>query len=335
MSGSNLLSICCLGYNHANFIKDNIEAIWNSTYRSIEIIAIDDGSNDSSVEILKELQKKSPFPMTVVAQKNTGNVGHNFNVALKKASGDFVTFMSLDDVLCSEKIKECIDKLISNKNLAFVASSKVSAINSYGKNCDTVSPLKLDSMKNVTIDDLLELEYGEFGSFYIQGTFFRKSIIDAVSGFDEDMTGDDIVLRTKVFRHIKGHPEYSFEIVQEATCLYRRHGNNVSRNIKRQIQIVTEYLQRYWSNRSNPDILISWGVYAIQSLSFGESLSVFSMNAKAALLLNNKEIQQQLIKKITTSNSIFRYFFSKERQGDKRIIRILHFIKITYERSPR
>ena len=76
MSGTkNLLSICCLVYNHAPFIKDNIESIWNSDYNNLEIIVVDDGSKDESSDILKNLQKVSPYPMTIILQKNTGNVG--------------------------------------------------------------------------------------------------------------------------------------------------------------------------------------------------------------------------------------------------------------------
>jgi len=176
-SVKNLLSICCLGYNHEPFIKDNIEAIWNSNYNNIEIIVVDDGSKDNSSNMLRDLQKVSPYPMTVILQKNTGNVGQNFNKALNKAEGEFILFMSLDDVLCSDRIKYCIDKLIENPNLCFVASSKVSAIDQSGKSIYTVPDLKLDKLQHPTIDDLLDLEYSEFESFYVQGSFFRKDIL--------------------------------------------------------------------------------------------------------------------------------------------------------------
>ena len=82
-----LCSICCLGYNHAEFLTECIVSIWDQTYRNIEIIAVDDGSSDKSVEILNQLKNRSPFKMTVISQSNTGNIGKNFNTAMKQFKG--------------------------------------------------------------------------------------------------------------------------------------------------------------------------------------------------------------------------------------------------------
>lgn len=102
----NLCSVCCLGYNHANFLEQTIRSIWNDGYQDIEIIALDDGSSDESVKILNELADKSPFPMRVIAQENTGHIAKNINRLLKYASGEFVAVIALDDVYD----KGCISK---------------------------------------------------------------------------------------------------------------------------------------------------------------------------------------------------------------------------------
>ena len=129
-----LLSICCVGYNHALYIKDSIGSVCDYKYHNIdiEIIVVDDGSKDNSPEILKNLKESSQIPIILVLQNNTGNVGHNFNVALSKAKGDFILFMSLDDALCLEILETCINKMIDNSNLAFITSSKVVAIDQNG-----------------------------------------------------------------------------------------------------------------------------------------------------------------------------------------------------------
>ena len=328
-----LVSICCVGYNHARFIKDNIKALWDSGYENLEIIVVDDGSTDKSGEILKEFQKQSPYSMKVILQKNTGNVGHNFNKALHKAKGKFIYFTSLDDFLYPKKLKECINRLVKSPNLAFVASSKVSAVDCEGKKSNLVSDLKLDSIENPRVDDLLELEYSDFNSFYIQGAFFRKDIIDKIGGFDEDMTGDDIVLRTKVFRYLKEHSEYGYEIIKEPICYYRQHNENISGNSVRQIKIVTEYLQRYWADRENPDVLVTWALHAIKNLKFEESIGLFSMNTRAALLLANNKIQKALMKKARRETSILRHIYYKTKEKNKRTITIFSFFKISYTKK--
>lgn len=332
-NNDDLLSICLLGYKHATFIKDNIEAIWNSDYKNIEIIVVDDGSPDNSGEILQELAAKSPCPMNVILQENTGNIGHNFNVAWKKAKGKYITFMSLDDVLNSNTIVKVMDLLNSDKKVAFVASSIIQGIDDCGRLCNNIPPLKLNSLSQPNINDLLELEYNEFGAFYIQGAFFRKEIVDAVNGFDEDMTGDDIILRTKVFKFMMQNPEWTFKILSEPLCFYRQHDSNVHLNSFRQIKIVSEYLERYWPNREYPEIFVAWTLGAIKKLTFSESLCFFSMNAKTASLLKNSKIQKNLIKKMQYEKNWLKYIFQKNKLKDKRVIKIFNFITITYKKK--
>lgn len=292
-----LLSVCCTSYNHAKFISSCIKSIWNSGYKNVEIIAVDDGSSDDSATVLKQLAKESPCPMQLILQENTGNVGYNSNQALKKASGEFVTFISLDDVLYPNAIEKALNLLQKDDKMAFVAPSVITGI--YDDDLtskETLPPLTIDSMTDVTVNDLLELEYNEFGSFYIQGCFWRKKIIDAVNGFDEDMTGDDIVIRTKVFLYLLKHPEYHFHILKEALCYYRRHANNVSKNGMRQIKIVTEYLDKYWPGRPNPDILIAWGKHVLQGIPVEKFYDFFSMNKRALSLISDKRIIEALKK---------------------------------------
>jgi alpha-1,3-rhamnosyltransferase len=49
----------------------------------IEILVLDDGSDNSSVNVLQELSRRSPFPMKVMVQENTGNIGKNINRIIK------------------------------------------------------------------------------------------------------------------------------------------------------------------------------------------------------------------------------------------------------------
>ena len=340
MSGNKwqpLLSICCLGYNHGAFIKDNINAIWKSKYKNIEIIVVDDGSSDDSAEILKEMQAKSPVPMDVIIQKNTGNIGYNFNEGIAKAKGDFIAFISLDDIFVEESIEKCMNILSKDKNIAFVAASKITAIDNNGKICtNAVPPLELDTMNNPTVHDLLELEYKSFGSFYIQGVFFNKTVIDAIKGFDEDMIGDDIVLRTKIFRYMIQNPQWRFVIIKEPTCCYRRHDSNISLNSLRQIKIVTEYLQRYWAERENPQILIDWTLFTIYKLSFADALAVFSINGRAAQMLKNQQIVDALTDILVSEkneNNIFRFIYSKKKKGNKVTIKFLSCLKFSYKKG--
>jgi len=326
MSGNEaLVSVCCLGYNHGKFITDNIEAIWNSDYKDVEIIVVDDGSKDNSGEILKDLQAKSPLPMKVILQENTGNIGYNFNVALRQAKGQYITFIALDDVLKSDTIRKVMEILKADDKLAFVASSVIQGIDDNGKKCKGVPPLKLNSVSHPTVNDLLELEYAEFGGFYIQGTFFRKEVIDVVGGFDEDMTGDDIILRTKVLKYMEQNPRWTFKILAETLCYYRQHDTNIHYNSLRQVRIVAEYLERYWQKRENPRNFVGWVHNTLRQMPKNRWIELFGINKRTLSclaepdildLLTKPENQEKIVLKIPLIITVKRIknYIKKEKQ---------------------
>lgn len=331
-----LCSICCLGYNHAKFLSENIKAIWSGDYEQVEIIAVDDGSSDNSVELLNELAAKSSCPMMVIVQANTGNIGKNFNTALKKANGEYVVFISLDDVLYTDAISKPLELMQLDPSIAFVARSRIMGIDNEGNIADIIEPLKLDLIDDPTVDELLNLELTGFGSFYIQSAVFRKSIVNAVNGFDEDMTGDDIILRTKVLLYLKEHPEYCFKIIKEPSCYYRMHSNNIHKNLVRQIKIVTEYLQRYWQDRDNPDILTSWVAHVINKLPFEEYMKIFTLNQRANLLLLDSRVQRAIKDSIKDSiiqnrKTLTNYIYQKRKLPDrKRTITLFSCLTFSY-----
>lgn len=273
-----LCSICCLGYNHHAFLKECIEAIWHQEYKHVEIIVVDDGSSDDSVNLLQELAVISPVPMKVISQKNTGNIGGNFNVALKEAVGEFVLFTSLDDKLYPHAILEKLTLMNEDPNVVFSANSKITGIDEFSNVNKTIPPLALDKMENVSANDLLELEYREFGAYYIQGTVFRKDVVDEIGGFDEDMLGDDLILRTKICHYLKQHPEKTFQVIKSPACYYRMHDNNIHKNSYRQVKIVAMYLEKYWGNRKPPVLLRRWMRHYIKHSSFKDGWKVFFIN---------------------------------------------------------
>lgn len=340
MSGvkERLLSICCLGYCHANYISDAIRSIRDIDYDRIEVVVVDDGSSDNSVALLEEFSGAVPFKMTVVAQSNTGNVGLNFNNAYRRSVGDLVAFISLDDVYNSSVMLKQIEMMNADPGLAFVASSKTVSIDNDGYVTTKAAQLPLYSQPVGGVEDLLELEYSELGSFYIQSAVFRREVIDAVGAFDEDMTGDDIVLRTKIFRYLQDNPGYRFEILRENSFFYRLHGSNVHRNFPRQVRIVTEYLGRYWAGRRNPKLLVDWTCAYVSDNPFDDCVELFSMNGRAAALLSEDRIRRCLRKSLAGEVGFFRRLqrmvYSRVKLGEgKRKVVLLGFFVFEYSKA--
>ena len=331
------LSVCCLGFNHAAFIKDNLQSILNINYDNIEVIVVDDGSSDDSIKVLQEIKKTYPLPLKIISQHNTGNIGLNFNNAIKEATGDLITFISLDDVFYSKVMLQQINELNNTSNLAFVASSKALSIDHLGY-VDETRPgeLRLSKISDPKIEDLIHLEYEQLGAFYLQGSIFRKSIIDSINGFDNDMTGDDIVLRIKLFNHLNIHPEWSFKIINKNNVFYRLHDNNIHKNSARQIKIVTEVWERYWPDKEAPSLLISWICGYIRTANFEQIIRIFTVNKKSAELLNDMKVKATIKKSIRREliTSITKFIFHRKKLSEfKRVITLFSFIRFSYNKS--
>ncbi|ELC8443043.1 glycosyltransferase [Clostridium perfringens] len=124
------ISVIIPVYNCEEYIEKCLESIIMQNFESYEIIAINDGSTDKSLEILNEYSRKYNF-ITVLDRKNSGQ-GAARNYALKFSKGKYIMFVDSDDYLSGKKSfsflynqmeKNKLDLLIYNYNL--ISDNKV------------------------------------------------------------------------------------------------------------------------------------------------------------------------------------------------------------------
>lgn len=105
-----LISIVIPAYNVAEYVAECINSIKCQTFTNYEVIIIDDGSKDNTLNVINENINEK---FKVISQKNLGaGVARNFGIKL--CTGQYITFMDADDKLynkfCLEKIANCIEK---------------------------------------------------------------------------------------------------------------------------------------------------------------------------------------------------------------------------------
>ena len=101
------VSILIPVYNSEKYLAETIESALNQTYKNIEIIIVDDGSTNNSLQIAKkyEFEKEKVF-----SQINSGAPKAR-NLAFEKSSGDFIQYLDADDLLALNKIESHIEQI--------------------------------------------------------------------------------------------------------------------------------------------------------------------------------------------------------------------------------
>ncbi|HWY12582.1 MAG TPA: glycosyltransferase [Bacteroidia bacterium] len=114
------VSIVIPAYNAARFISETLDSVLQQSYSSFEIIVVNDGSTDSTKEIV-EKKILTDKRISIIDQKNHG-VSVARNNGIKKAKGDFLAFLDADDTWLKDNLKEKIMLLTSDPTVDFVFS---------------------------------------------------------------------------------------------------------------------------------------------------------------------------------------------------------------------
>lgn len=111
MMSSGLVSIVIPIYNAAEYLEKCLNSVFTQTYKNIEVICINDGSTDNSIDILYAFLQKYPEYILVKTIKNSGQANAR-NVGMELASGEFLCFVDSDDTIESTMIEKLYKNII-------------------------------------------------------------------------------------------------------------------------------------------------------------------------------------------------------------------------------
>jgi glycosyltransferase involved in cell wall biosynthesis len=100
------VSIIVPVYNSEKYLKKCLDSILNQNYKNIEVLVIDDGSNDNSLDIIHEASTRDK--RIIVIEKKNGGVSSARNEGLTRASGDYIGFVDSDDYIKKEMYEELV-----------------------------------------------------------------------------------------------------------------------------------------------------------------------------------------------------------------------------------
>lgn len=120
---NNLVSIIVPLYNKEQYIKKCIVSLINQTYSNLEIIIINDGSTDNSLEIVENIKD----PRIKIFTIKNGGVSNARNFGIKQANGDYLMFVDSDDYVSKEYVESFVSEL--TLEVDYIASGRKDVFN--------------------------------------------------------------------------------------------------------------------------------------------------------------------------------------------------------------
>src|SRR5215471_7007754 len=107
------ISIIMPVYNGEQHLNLSLNSIASQTFRDFELIVVDDGSTDSTPDIIKQFSQTHPFPVQYMFQENCGPAA-SLNRGIKSARATFLAFLDCDDVWINSKLELQIQLMNQN-----------------------------------------------------------------------------------------------------------------------------------------------------------------------------------------------------------------------------
>ncbi len=118
-----LVSVIIPCFNVENYIQECITSVINQTYKSIEIICVDNNSTDKTFSILEDLKREYPSLIHLYKESVEG-APFARNKGLQVAKGEYIQFLDADDLLMPNKIQHQIDLILNHKtDIGFIAAA--------------------------------------------------------------------------------------------------------------------------------------------------------------------------------------------------------------------
>ncbi len=117
-----LVSIIMPCYNAETYLQASVQSLMKQSYRNIEILLIDDGSQDRTLDLCNHMAKKDAR-IRVIHQENSG-AGASRNRGMAEASGEFIAFLDSDDILLENAIETLLGAMTEDVDVVQCRSRK-------------------------------------------------------------------------------------------------------------------------------------------------------------------------------------------------------------------
>lgn len=310
------VSVVIPAYNAEGSIRQAINSVLNQTHQPDEIIVVDDGSTDSTAEIVKTFQQ-----VTYIYQDNAG-VSAACNTGIKNASCQWIAFIDSDDLWFPEKLEKQISLLRRNSNLKWVMCN----YNFYDCQRDK-KIIHYDLQKAGEI--LNGKEYLDFFEGIIDGigwvrscSIIERDVLEEAGMFRFTASAEDLDLCIRIALN---HPNVGFVISPQTQYHFRREGSISSRSFVNLVKVRCQNLEfllelsekdgkRAEFERVARKLLINWSRGLLEELDESKSLIAYILHRHSRLLPIKYKIELRIKTGFPRAGRlIFKLYFKLKR----------------------
>ena len=120
-----LVSVIVPNYNHARYLEQRLDTVFNQTYQNFEVIILDDKSTDNSLEVINKYQDNPHLAQIVVNEQNTGSPFKQWDKGINLAKGELIWIAESDDYNELTFLEELITEWGKHKDVVVAFSNYV------------------------------------------------------------------------------------------------------------------------------------------------------------------------------------------------------------------
>ncbi len=219
MADQPLVTVIISSFNHAPYIEQSIRSVLEQSYAKVELLVVDDGSTDDSVQRIRALQEIHGFDFRV--QKNQG-LTRTLNAAIDRAGGDYIAPFGSDDVMMRDRLSLQMAHIIDKPEVGICAGN-IELMQADGSPYPEKRKVE-HPFRRMNFEDVF-LERKPFAA--APTMLIRKDALAKVGGFNPAIRLEDLYIQLKIT-----HAGYCIDALGVVLARYRKHPTNSYRNIR-------------------------------------------------------------------------------------------------------
>ncbi|MFD2643834.1 glycosyltransferase [Pseudomonas japonica] len=228
-----LVSVIIASYNHGPYIEQSIQSVLDQTYPHIELLVIDDGSTDDSVERIQRLQAIHGFDFKV--QQNQG-LTRTLNDGIARSHGELVATFGSDDIMMPERIAIQVAHMADKPEVGICAGN-IELIDSNGELFPEKRQRRDIPFRRSDFEDMF-LERKPYPP--APTLLFRREALEKVGGFDPEIRLEDLYIELKIT-----HAGYVIDGLPVVMARYRKHATNSYKNHRFMIESILRIYAKF------------------------------------------------------------------------------------------